>query len=136
MIRSLLIYSDLKQVSELYILVPSDQHRCPVGQDGTQPLRESDPLYPASHPSCYTQTLYRLDGFLFPILSQFLAVCYARHRIDQKNSDTLRHDSVQTTEQARGTLLPLALYGLFICCMSYQTGQTDIHLLTLLRPTT
>ena len=35
-----------------------------------------------------------------------LAVCFARHRIDQKDSDTLRHDSVQTTKQARGTLLP------------------------------
>ena len=34
-----------------------------------------------------------------------LAVCYARHRIDQKDSNTLRHDLVQTTKQARGTFL-------------------------------
>ena len=35
-----------------------------------------------------------------------LAVCYAKHQIDQKDSDTLWHNTVQTTEQARGTLLP------------------------------
>ena len=73
-----------------------------------------------------------------------LAVRYARHRIDQKDSDTLRHDSVQTTEQARGTLLPpstlrlvyllyelpnrpngLLSSGTFTaCCTSYRIGQT------------
>ena len=62
-----------------------------------------------------------------------LAVRYARHRIDQKDSDTLRHNSVQTTEQARGLFYPLALYGLFTCCTSYRTGQTDFHPLALLR---
>ena len=65
----------------------------------------------------------------------------------------LRHDSVQTTEQARGTLLPPStlrlvylLYelpnrpdglppsGTFTACyMSYRTGQTDFHPLALLR---
>ena len=35
-----------------------------------------------------------------------LAVHFMRHRIDQKDSDTLRHNSVQTTKQVRGTLLP------------------------------
>ena len=73
-----------------------------------------------------------------------LAVRFARHQIDQKDSDTLRHDSVQTTEQARGTLLPPStlrlvylLYelpnrpdglppsGTFTACStSYRTGQT------------
>ena len=82
-----------------------------------------------------------------------LAVCYARHRIDQKDSDTLRHDSVQTTEQARGTLLPPStlrlvylLYelpnrpdglppsGTFTaCCTSYRIGQRNFHPLALLR---
>ena len=74
-----------------------------------------------------------------------LAIRYARHQIDQKNSDTLRHNSVQTTEQVRGTLLPPStlqlvylLYelpnrpdglppsGTFTACFtSYRTGQTS-----------
>ena len=43
-----------------------------------------------------------------------LTIRYIKHRIDQKNSDMLRHNSVQTTEQARGTLLPLST---FIACL-------------------
>ena len=35
-----------------------------------------------------------------------LAVCYARHQIDQKDSDTLWYDLIQTTKQIRGPLLP------------------------------
>ena len=35
-----------------------------------------------------------------------LAVCYVKHQIDQMDSDILWHDSVQTTKQARWTLLP------------------------------
>ena len=73
-----------------------------------------------------------------------LAVRYARHQMDQKDSDMLRHDSVQTTEQARGTLLlPSTLRLVYLlyelpnrpnglppsgtftaCCTSYRTGQT------------
>ena len=82
-----------------------------------------------------------------------LAVRYAKHQIDQKDSDTLWHDSVKTTKQASGTLLPPStlrlvylLYklpnkpdgllpsGTFTaCCTSYRIGQTDFHPLTLLR---
>ena len=32
-----------------------------------------------------------------------------------------------------GLFYPLALYGLFTCCTSYRTGQTDFHPLALLR---
>ena len=69
-------------------------------------FRESDPLRTSGNPSRCAQALHRLEGFLLPIFSRFLAICFARHQVDQKNFDTLRHDSVQTTEQARGTLLP------------------------------
>ena len=126
MIWSHLICSDLKQASKPYILVLSKQHRCPVGQDVTHNPSESQ-----TH--CVQQ-----------VIRLAVAVRYARHRIDQKDSDTLRHDSVQTTEQARRTLLPpstlrlvyllyelpnrpngLPLSGAFtVCCISYRTGQT------------
>ena len=35
-----------------------------------------------------------------------LVVCYAKHLIDQKDSDILQHNSIQTTKQAKETLLP------------------------------
>ena len=79
-----------------------------------------------------------------------LAVCYARYQIDQKDSDILRHNSVQATKQARGTFLPFStlqlvylLYELpnrsdrlppsntFMTCSiaKYQIGQTDFRAL-------
>ena len=81
-----------------------------------------------------------------------LAVCYARHQINQKNSDMLRHDSMQITEQAREILLPLSnlwlvylLYklsnrpnglppsGTFMVCSiaKYRIDQTDFYPLRL-----
>ena len=81
-----------------------------------------------------------------------LAVCYTRQRIDQKDSDTLQYNSIQTTEQARGTFLPPStlqliylLYKLpnqpdgllpsstFMVCSiaKHQINQTDFYYLTL-----
>ena len=80
-----------------------------------------------------------------------LAVRYARYQINQKDSDTLRHDSVQTTEQAKGTLLPFStlwliyllyelpnkpdrppLSGTFTACLiaKHQISQMDFYPLT------
>ena len=126
MIWSLLICPDLKQASKPYILVPSKQHRCLVGQD-------------VIHNPSKSQTHY-----IYQVIHPAVAVCYTRHRIDQKDSDTLRHDSIQTTKQAKGTFLSLSTlrliyllyklpkrpYGLplsgtfMTCCTSYWTGQT------------
>ena len=66
-----MICSDLKQASKPYILVPPEQHRCPVGQDVRHNSSESQ-----TH--CVQQ-----------VIRLAVAVRYARHRIDQTDSSTL-----------------------------------------------
>ena len=89
--------------------------------------------------------------YLF-ITFAILAVCYTWHQIDQKDSNTLRYNLVQTSKQAREILLPPStlrliylLYKLFhkpdglppsgtftTCSIAkYWIGQTDIHCLIL-----
>ena len=72
-----MICSDLKQATKPYILVPSEQHRCPVGQDVTQNSSESQ-----TH--CVQQVIYLA-----------VAVRYARHQIDQTDSSTLWYFTAQ-----------------------------------------
>ena len=67
---------DLKQASKPYILVSFKQHGCPVGQDVIH--------NPLEHQSYYVQQVIRLA----------VTICYTRHQIDQKDSNTLRHNSM------------------------------------------
>ena len=75
-----LISSDPKQASKPYMLVSSKQHRCTVGQDvAYNPSKSQTPR-------------------IQQVICLFVAICYTRHQIDQKDSDTLWYDLVQTTK--------------------------------------
>ena len=66
-----------------------------------------------------------------------LAVCYTKHRIDQRDSSTPWYVTARLTANyrtgQRDSSYPKRFYGLFICYTSYQIGQTDFHCNVVIR---